>query len=49
MFQIWDNSQLCIDSQYSFSVADYCLKFETSKHPTYLYLKQGKGPPSRQA
>ena len=31
-----------------FSVADYCLKFETSKHPTYLYFHQGKGPPSRQ-
>jgi hypothetical protein len=24
-------------------------KFETSKHPTYLYFQQGKGPPSRQA
>ena len=43
MFQTWDNSQLCIDLQY------YCLKFETSKHSTYLYLQQGKGPPSKQA
>ena len=32
-----------------FSVADYCLKFETSKHPTYLYFQQSKGPPSKKA
>ena len=32
MFQTSDNSQLCIDSQYS----SQCLKFETSKHPTYF-------------
>ena len=31
------------------AVADYCLKFEASKHPTYLYFQQGKGPPSRGA
>ena len=50
MFQTSDNSQLCIDSQYSSRyLADYCLKFETSKHPTYLYFQQDKGPPSRQA
>ena len=30
-------------------VADYCLKFETSKLPTYLYFQQSKGPPSKQA
>ena len=41
MFQTWDNSQL--------SVADYCLKFETPKHPTCLYFQRGKGPPSNQA
>ena len=23
---------------------DYCLKFEASKHPTYLYFQLGKGP-----
>ena len=40
MFQMFDNSQLCIDSL--FSIADYCLKFETSNLPTHLdRLKEG--------
>ena len=50
MFQTSNNIQLCIGSQsLLFSVIDYCLKFEVSKHSTYLYFQQGKGPPSRQA
>jgi hypothetical protein len=50
MFHTSDSSQLCIDSKYSnFSVADYCLKYETSNLPTYLYFQQSKGPPSKQA
>ena len=46
MFQTSDNIQFCT---VLFSVADYYLKFETSKHPTYLYFQQGKAPPSRKA